>query len=102
MGNHDLPLGADRVRAELERVGITVSRNEAHLIEYNGSWLAIAGIDDTVVGNPHPLTSLCRYSRTVCPRSRSGTKPISQKKRLGSERSPSFPDIPTVARCACR
>ena len=52
MGNHDLPLGVDRVRAELERIGVTVLRNESLGIEWNGSPLAIAGIDDTVVGNP--------------------------------------------------
>ncbi len=55
MGNHDLPLGADRVRVELERVGVTVLRNDSHLLEYHGSRMAIAGIDDTVVGTPDPI-----------------------------------------------
>lgn len=54
MGNHDLPLGADRVRAELERIGVTVLRNDAVVLEHNGARLAIAGIDDTVVGHADP------------------------------------------------
>jgi predicted MPP superfamily phosphohydrolase len=54
MGNHDLPLGADRVQAELERVGIRVLRNDASVIEWNGMRLAIAGIDDTLVGHADP------------------------------------------------
>jgi predicted MPP superfamily phosphohydrolase len=54
MGNHDLPLGPDRVRAELERIGVVVLRNESRIVELNGSRLAIAGIDDTLVGNADP------------------------------------------------
>src|SRR5215218_488705 len=54
MGNHDLPLGVDRVRAELERIGVTVLRYEWHIVDWNGSRLAIAGIDDTVVGDANP------------------------------------------------
>lgn len=54
MGNHDLPLGVDRVRAELERVGITVLCNEHATIEWNGALLAIAGTDDTIVGAADP------------------------------------------------
>ncbi len=55
LGNHDLPLGVDRVRAELERIGVTVLRNESRIVSWNGSRLAIAGIDDTVVGNADPM-----------------------------------------------
>lgn len=54
MGNHDLPLGEDRVRIELERVGITVLRNEHLIVEWHGVPLAIAGIDDTLVGHADP------------------------------------------------
>jgi predicted MPP superfamily phosphohydrolase len=54
MGNHDLPLGADRVRAELERVGVCVLRNEHANVEWNGAKLAIVGIDDTIVGSADP------------------------------------------------
>ncbi|MEZ4529838.1 MAG: metallophosphoesterase [Thermomicrobiales bacterium] len=54
LGNHDLPLGVDRVRSELERIGVTVLRNESIIIDVDGAHLAIAGIDDTVVGNADP------------------------------------------------
>lgn len=54
MGNHDLPLGVDRVRAELERVGVQVLRNEHAIVEWHGAPLAIVGIDDTVVGKADP------------------------------------------------
>ncbi len=54
MGNHDLPLGADRVRAELERVGVRVLRNEHVLVEWRGALLSIVGIDDTIVGDARP------------------------------------------------
>lgn len=50
MGNHDLPLGVDRVRTELERVGVRVLRNESVILARGGRHLAIAGIDDTIVG----------------------------------------------------
>ena len=55
MGNHDLPLGVDRVRAELERIGVLVLRNESHMVNFNGAQLAIVGIDDTVVGHANPV-----------------------------------------------
>ena len=54
LGNHDLPLGADRVRSELERVGARVLRNEHAIVEWRGARLAIAGIDDTIVGQADP------------------------------------------------
>jgi predicted MPP superfamily phosphohydrolase len=54
MGNHDLPLGVDRVRAELERAGVRVLRNDHAIVEWNGAQLAIAGTDDTVVGHADP------------------------------------------------
>lgn len=54
MGNHDLPLGEDRVQTELERAGIQVLRNEHVIVDRHGALLAIAGIDDTIVGNAQP------------------------------------------------
>ena len=57
MGNHDLPLGVDRVRAELEAVGVTVLRNEHVVVEWHGAMLAIAGTDDTIVGSADPTTA---------------------------------------------
>lgn len=54
MGNHDLPLGVDRVRTELEHVGVCVLRNEHAIVEWNRAKLAIVGIDDTIVGSADP------------------------------------------------
>ena len=54
MGNHDLPLGVDRVRTELERIGVTVLRNQHAVIEWNGAQLTVVGIDDTIVGSAEP------------------------------------------------
>ncbi len=54
MGNHDLPLGADRVRAELERARVRVLRNEHTVLQWNGARFAIVGIDDTIVGAADP------------------------------------------------
>jgi predicted MPP superfamily phosphohydrolase len=65
LGNHDLPLGVDRVRAELERIGVTVLRNESHILEWKGSHLAIAGIDDTVVGNANPMRAFAEIPEYV-------------------------------------
>jgi predicted MPP superfamily phosphohydrolase len=55
MGNHDLPLGANRVRSELERVGVCVLRNEHITVEWHSASLAIVGIDDTIVGHADPV-----------------------------------------------
>ncbi|MGC4047596.1 MAG: metallophosphoesterase [Armatimonas sp.] len=55
MGNHDLPLGVDRVRAELERAGVAVLCNEHVVVDWNGAQLAIAGTDDTIVGVADPV-----------------------------------------------
>lgn len=54
MGNHDLPLGTDRVRTELERAGVRVLCNEHAIVQWNGASLAIAGIDDTIIGHADP------------------------------------------------
>ena len=54
MGNHDLPLGTVRIRSELGRIGVRVLRNESVLLDWKGGRLAIAGIDDTIVGRADP------------------------------------------------
>lgn len=54
MGNHDLPLGANRVQTELEHAGVCVLRNEHAIVEWNDAKLAIVGIDDTIVGIADP------------------------------------------------
>lgn len=65
LGNHDLPLGPNRVRAELERVGIRVLRNESRVVDWNGVRLAIAGIDDSIVGWADPESSFSDIPRGV-------------------------------------
>lgn len=65
LGNHDLPLGVDRVRAELERIGVVVLRNESRIVERNGAALAVAGIDDTVVGNANPLRAFAEIPESI-------------------------------------
>lgn len=54
LGNHDLPLGVDRVRVALEHAGVRILRNESHVVNWNGARLAIAGIDDTIIGLADP------------------------------------------------
>lgn len=46
LGNHDLYTGALKVIAGVRDAGQIVVRGETHVIERNGSTLAIAGIDD--------------------------------------------------------
>jgi predicted MPP superfamily phosphohydrolase len=46
LGNHDLYTGATKVIKGAHDAGQVVVRGDAHLIERNGSTLAIAGIDD--------------------------------------------------------
>lgn len=46
LGNHDLYTGADKVIKAVRDAGQILVRGEAHLIERNGSTLALAGIDD--------------------------------------------------------
>jgi predicted MPP superfamily phosphohydrolase len=46
LGNHDLYTGAAKVITGVRDAGQIVVRGESHLIERNGSTLALAGIDD--------------------------------------------------------
>lgn len=52
LGNHDIFVSASKVTQALETEGITVLRNEARPIEWRGSRLWIAGIDDSLHGAP--------------------------------------------------
>lgn len=65
LGNHDLPLGADRVRTELERVGVTILRNESQLVQFDSARLAIAGIDDSIVGDADPQSTFAGIPQDV-------------------------------------
>lgn len=54
LGNHDLSVSAQRVTAALQDVGIPVLRNAAASIDRGGDTLWIAGIDETLLGDPNP------------------------------------------------
>jgi uncharacterized protein len=54
LGNHDLSVSASRVTAALEDVGIPVLRNMAASITLGSDTLWIAGIDETLLGDPDP------------------------------------------------
>jgi predicted MPP superfamily phosphohydrolase len=58
LGNHDLTVSVDRVQESLAIVGIPLLRNDVTIFDYKGSQLAIAGIDETLLGEPHPHRTL--------------------------------------------
>ena len=58
MGNHDLSVSRTRVQEALATVGIPILRNQTSVVTYKGSSLAIAGIDETLLGDPQPAETL--------------------------------------------
>lgn len=54
LGNHDYSVSATRVTAALEGIGVPVLRNDATSISFGNETLWIAGIDETLLGNPDP------------------------------------------------
>jgi hypothetical protein len=54
IGNHDLSVSRTRVQEALVSVGIPVLRNQTAVVTYGGARLAIAGIDETLLGDPLP------------------------------------------------
>lgn len=67
LGNHDLYTGADRVIKGVRDAGQTLVRGTTHLIERDGSTLALAGIDDPdnwVYDDPQTV-AVDRVLRTV-------------------------------------
>ncbi len=57
LGNHDLGGHTATVIDGLEREGIRMLRNEAVAIPWRGDELWLAGIDDTLLGDPLPATA---------------------------------------------
>ncbi len=53
LGNHDHSVGADRVEEALQAHGITVLRNTATAVDWQGSRLWIAGPEDSLLGRPN-------------------------------------------------
>jgi uncharacterized protein len=54
LGNHDIFVSWSAVTASLEAEGITVLRNEAAEVHWNGGSLWVVGIDETLHGCPDP------------------------------------------------
>lgn len=54
LGNHDLSVSRTRVGEALAAIGIPVLRNQALPISFGNDELWIAGIDETLLGNPRP------------------------------------------------
>ena len=60
LGNHDLSVSSTRVREALLAAGIPVLRNDATSIAVGGEELWIAGIDETLLGNPRPAETFAQ------------------------------------------
>jgi predicted MPP superfamily phosphohydrolase len=60
LGNHDLGLVPEKIEAALGGVGISVLRNRAVKIETIQGPLWIAGIDETLIGTPHPELTIAQ------------------------------------------
>ena len=65
MGNHDLSVSRTRVQEGLATVGIPILRNDLVTIDYRGSTLAIAGIDETLLGDPQPAATIAQAPEGV-------------------------------------
>lgn len=54
LGNHDLSVSRTRVEEALIAAGIPVLRNRAVSVRFNNAELWVAGIDETLLGDPDP------------------------------------------------
>ncbi|HEX3303876.1 MAG TPA: metallophosphoesterase, partial [Thermomicrobiales bacterium] len=60
IGNHDLSVSRTRVQEALVTVGVPVLRNQTTVVTYGGAHLAIAGIDETLLGDPRPVETIAQ------------------------------------------
>ncbi len=60
IGNHDLSVSRTRVQEALVTVGIPILRNQTTVVSYGGAQLAIAGIDETLLGDPQPVETIAQ------------------------------------------
>jgi predicted MPP superfamily phosphohydrolase len=60
LGNHDLGLVPGKIASALENAGITVLRNRAAEVYTARGSLWIAGIDETLIGTPHPERTIAQ------------------------------------------
>ncbi|MDQ2683051.1 MAG: metallophosphoesterase, partial [Chloroflexota bacterium] len=65
MGNHDLSVSRTRIQEALAIVGLPVLRNQVSTVTWKGSQLAIAGIDETLLGNPQPAETFAQVPAGV-------------------------------------
>lgn len=60
LGNHDLSVSRTRVEEALIAAGVPVLRNQARSVRFNGAELWIAGIDETLLGDPDPALTFAQ------------------------------------------
>jgi predicted MPP superfamily phosphohydrolase len=60
LGNHDLSVSSTRVAEGLRAAGIPVLRNDATAVAFGGDQLWIAGIDETLLGEPRPAETFAQ------------------------------------------
>lgn len=58
LGNHDLSVSRTRIQEAMATVGIPLLRNQVAVVTYKGTELAIAGIDETLLGDPQPAETM--------------------------------------------
>jgi uncharacterized protein len=60
IGNHDLAVSRTRVFDAMATVGIPLLRNQTAVVRFQGADLAIAGIDETLLGDPRPRETIAQ------------------------------------------
>jgi predicted MPP superfamily phosphohydrolase len=65
IGNHDLAVSRTRVKEAMDAVGIPLLRNQSTELSYQGVRLAIACIDDTLLGDPRPAETIAQAAPGV-------------------------------------
>jgi uncharacterized protein len=65
LGNHDIAVSTRKTVNNFERNGIRVLRNEGATVTWKGCSLGIAGIDDTLVGQPDIDQAFIPFSGNV-------------------------------------
>ncbi len=63
IGNHDLSVSRTKIQAAVAGVGIPILRNAAVSVPFGGDVLWIAGIDETLIGNPQPAATFQQIPR---------------------------------------
>jgi predicted MPP superfamily phosphohydrolase len=64
IGNHDLAVSRTRVSEAMTAAGVPLLRNQTTVIRFQGADLAIAGIDETLLGDPRPAETIAQAAGT--------------------------------------